>query len=153
MSLLNQDFDDYTDNCVDDLSTLQDEFMKLYDIESYEHLYYDHALGAFHFKSDNGKNLYFKYFVVGSFSTKANTWNWSWDNNSTPVRASIALRKVKAFGEAKGFEPLTEGLIDGDEYTGWAMTAIAAKQLSAIGAYRVPLDDVLFIYFIFMNEL
>jgi len=65
----------------------------------------------------------------------------------------VPSKKVKTFGEANGFEQLTQGLIDGDEYTGWAMTAIAAKQLSAIGAYRVPVDDVLFIYFIFTNEL
>ncbi len=153
MSSLSQNFEDYTDSCVDDLSVLQDEFMKLYEIESYEHWYYDHTLGAFNFKSDDGRNLYFKYVDVGSFSTKANTWNWGWDNSSTPVRVSRALRKVKALGEAKGFEQLTKGLFDGDEYTGWAMTAIAAKQLSAIGAYCAPLDDVLFIYFIFTNEL
>jgi hypothetical protein len=66
---------------------------------------------------------------------------------------SRALRKVRDFGETKGFEQLSKGLFDGDEYTGWAMTAIAAKQLSAIGAYCAPLDDVLFIYFIFTNEL
>src|ERR1700735_4215723 len=99
MSLLPQDFEDYTDNCVDDLSALQDEFMKLYDIESYEEWHYDHALGAFQFKSNSGKNLYFKYVEVGSFSIKANTWNWGWANSSTPVRVSLALRKVKAFGE------------------------------------------------------
>jgi len=47
MSSLDQDFEDYTDRCIADLSTLQEEFMKLYEIESYEHWYYDHAMGAF----------------------------------------------------------------------------------------------------------
>ena len=148
----NQDFEDYKDKCLEDVSSLQDEFMKLYDIESYEEWFYDHGIGAFHFKSENGKNLYFKYVDVGSFSTKTNTWNWSWDNKTTPVHVSQQLEKVKAFGQTNNFEELTQGLLDGDEYIGWALTAISAKLLSAIGAYRVP-HEHLFIYFIFRNEL
>jgi hypothetical protein len=152
VALPEQNFEDYKDDCVDDISSLQDEFMTLYDIESYEKWFYDHDIGAFHFKSDDGRNLYFKYVDVGSFSTKANTWNWSWSNSSTPVHVSQSLERVKIFGEANNFGELTEGLFDGDEYTGWAMTAVSAKILNAIGAYRVPQGD-LFIYFIFTNEL
>jgi len=65
---------------------------------------------------------------------------------------SRQLEKVKVFGQENNFEELTEGLFTGDEYTGWAMTAISATLLSAIGAYRVP-QEHLFIYFIFTNEL
>jgi hypothetical protein len=147
-----QNFENYKDKCLEDISSLQDEFMKLYDIDNYEEWFYDHGIGAFHFKSDNGKNLYFKYVDVGSFSTKANTWKWSWDNKSTPLHVSQSLEKVKAFGQANNFEDLTNGLFNGDDYTGWAMTAVSAKLLNAIGAYRVP-QEHLFIYFIFTNEL
>ena len=147
-----QNFENYKDNCLSDILLLQDEFMKLYDIPSYEEWYYDHGIGAFHFKSHNGRNLYFKYVDVGSFSTKRNTWNWSWDNKSTPYHVSRRLEKIKAFGETNGFEQLSQGLFEGDEYTGWAMTAIAAKLLNAIGLYRVP-QEHLFIYFVFTNEL
>ena len=145
-------FEDYKESCLEDISFLQEEFMKLYDIESYENWYYDHGKGAFHFESDSGKNTYFKYVDVGSFSTKADTWNWSWDNKSTPLHVSKPLEKVKSFGQTNKFEELTSGLFKGDEYTGWAMTAISAKLLNAIGAYRVP-QEHLFIYFIFTNEL
>jgi len=147
-----QNFEDYKDLCLDDISSLQDEFMKLYDIDSYENCFYEHGIGAFHFKSDSGKNLYFKYIDVGSFSTKANTWNWAWDNKSTPLHVSRPLEKVKTFGHANNFGKLTRGLFSGDDYTGWAMTAVSAKLLNAIGTYRFP-QEQLFIYFIFTNEL
>jgi len=62
------------------------------------------------------------------------------------------MGKVKAFGIENNYEALTNGLIDGDEYTGWAMTSISAKLLNAIGMYRAP-SDHLFMYFIFTNEL
>lgn len=152
MTSSEQNFEDYQDKCLEDVSSLLDEFMKLYDIDSYEHWFYDHGIGAFHFKSDDGRSLYFKYVDVGSFSTKADTWNWSWDNKSTPLHVSQQLEKVKIFGQTNNFGKLTQGLFNGDEYTGWAMTAISAKLLNAIGAYRVP-QEHLFIYFIFTNEL
>ena len=151
--MTNQDFEDFKDKCVAQLSALQEEFMKVYDINSYEHWYYDHGIGAFHFKSDDGRNLYFKYVDVGSFSTKKNTWVWSWDNTSTPKHVAKELEKVKEYGEQNKFDELAHGLLeDGDEYTGWALTAIAAKLLNAIGAYRIP-QEHLFIYFVFTNEL
>ncbi|MES2278491.1 MAG: hypothetical protein V4592_20840 [Bacteroidota bacterium] len=145
-------FESYANDCLQELMPLQEEFMRIYDIDSYEEWYYDHGVGAFHFKSHDGRNLYFKYIDVGSFSTKANTWNWSWDNNSTPRHVKKGLEKVQAFGEANHFNELTQGLFEGDEYTGWAMNAVAAKLLSAIGMYRIP-QEHLFIYFIFTNEL
>jgi hypothetical protein len=152
MASTEQDFEDYKNQCVADNMLLQPEFIKLYDIDSYKRWFYDHSIGAFHFKSDNGRNLYFKYIDVGSYSTKTNTWNWSWNNKTTPKHVTRALEKVKFFGIENHFEQLTNGLIDGDEYTGWEMTAISSKLLSTIGAYRVP-HEHLFIYFIFTNEL
>ncbi|MBB6498504.1 DUF6882 domain-containing protein [Pedobacter cryoconitis] len=147
-----QNFESYRDSCLEDMTTLQNEFMKLYDINSYENWFYDHNIGAFHFKSDDGRNLYFKYVDVGSFSIKANTWNWSWNNQSTPLHISRPLKKVKEVGLANNFTELTQGLFNGDDYTGWELTAVSAKILNAIGAYRVP-QDQLFIYFIFTSEL
>lgn len=151
--MTNENFEEFKDECVEHLSSLQEEFIKLYDIDSYEHWFYDHGTGAFHFKSDDGRNLYFKYVDVGSFSTKRNTWMWSWDNTSTPRLVSKELEKVKAYGEANNFKELTTGLLDdSDEYTGWALTAVTAKLLNGIGAYRVP-HEHLEIYFVFTNEL
>ena len=34
-------FQNFKDECVEHLSSLQDEFIKLYDINSYEHWFYD----------------------------------------------------------------------------------------------------------------
>src|SRR6186713_1347494 len=105
-------FENFKDECVERLSSLQEEFTKVYDINSYEHWFYDHRIGAFHFKSDDGRNLYFKYVDVGSFSTKRNTWMWSWDNKSTPGHVAKGLEKVKAYGEQNKFDDLAHGLLE-----------------------------------------
>ena len=51
------------------------------------------------------------------------------------------MDKVRAFGEANGYEKLASAFLEADEYTGWEMTAIAAHVLGALGAYRFPTDD------------
>lgn len=152
MAPIQQSFDDYTDECVAEMSLLQNEFMTLYDISSYEEWFYNHRIGAFHFKSNDERNLYFKYIAVGSFSTNDNTWKWLWGNDSTPGYVQRAFEKVKAFGHANNFKLLTQEIIDGDEYTGWNMTCLTSKLMNAIGMYRVP-HEQLFIYFIFIDEL
>lgn len=145
-------FEDFKDQCVKNMMSLQSEFMKLYDIDSYEEWFCDHGIGAFHFQSGDGRNLYFKYVKVGTFSTNTNTWNWSWANKMTPTHVSQALEKVKLWGATHNFELLTKGLFEGDEYTGWEMTSISAALLNVMGAYRIS-DEHLFHYFIFTNEL
>jgi hypothetical protein len=90
--------------------------MKRYDINSYEHWFYDHSIRAFHFKSDDGKNLYFNYIVVGSYSTKQNTWMWSWSNTSTPKHIVKGLEKVRALHEAFESNPLIQ---PEDDYWAW----------------------------------
>ncbi len=151
MSQSTQNLDSFSTECLKHLSAIQDEFMRLYDISSYEHWYHD--IGAFHFKSDDGRNLYFKYIDIGSYSTKRNTWMWSWENNTTPKHVARGLEKVRAFGEENNYNDLCQGLLEnGDDYTGWALTAITARLLNAIRAYRIP-QQHLFIYFVFTNEL
>lgn len=145
-------FEDYKTKCYEETLSVQDKFMALYEINDYENWFYDHAINVFTFKANDGRNLYFRYIDLGSFSTKNNTWNWSWDNQTTTYNVKRGLEKVKAFGEINGFEQLTTGLINGDEYTGWEMTAITSKILNAIGMYRIP-QEHLFIYFVFTNEL
>jgi hypothetical protein len=145
-------YDEFRRTCCEDMTSLQHAFMKLYNIESYEHWFYDHGIGIFHFKSDDGRNLYFKYADVGTFSNVKKTWMWSWHNNSTPEKVKRRMNRVKEYGEVNGFELLTQGLIDGDEYTGWEFTTITAKLLNAIGMYRVP-SGYLHAYFVFTGEV
>lgn len=149
--MLLNDYDKFKKQCLESLQSIQEEFKKLNGLDDYDEWYYDHGLGIFTFKSDKG-NLYFRYVDIGTYSRNTKTWKWSWDNAHTPDRVKEGMEKVKSFGEENGFSRLTTGLIDADEYTGWEMTAIAAKLLSGMGAYKAPVDH-LDAYFVFVGEL
>jgi hypothetical protein len=58
------------------------------------------------------------------------------------------MSKVKEFGEAKGFDKLTTGFLEADEYTGWEMTSVAVHLLNAPGSYRFPAENG-FCYLVF----
>jgi hypothetical protein len=77
--------------------------------------------------------------VVGT--TEGTSWQWSWANKNFPPHTKVDIEKVREFGEVSGYEKLTSAFLDADEYTGWAMTAVAEHLLKAQGAYRFPTDD------------
>jgi len=147
-----KEYDQYKDQCVEEISAVQKTFVKLYDLNSYEQWFFDDDFGVFHFQSHDGRNLYFRYAIVGSFSRNTNTWKWSWDNENHKTSSRKGIDKVKVFGEQNDVPRLTTGLISGDEYTGWEMTAVAAKVLNAIGMYRFVQEHLEY-YHIFTGEL
>jgi len=145
-------FEKFKGDCLAQFKPVQAEFMNLYNLSSYEKWYFDPDNGIFQFESNDGRNLYFKYSCVGSFSEKSRTWKWSWATEHMRDGEREGLAKVKIYGEENELEPLSSGLVNGDEHTGWEMTAIAAKILNALGVYRFQEDDLTF-YLIFTGEV
>ena len=86
--------------------------------------------------------------VVGSVSSKSNTWLWSWAN---PHFSGVVLGdivKVREFGEAKAVAKLAGRQWQAGEVDGWEMTALSARLLEAEGAHRVPSENgVLFLLY------
>ena len=76
--------------------------------------------------------------VVGTISTKSNTWLWSWANPHFSGVNLGDIDKVQGLGEVEGITKLTEAKWEAEEVDGWEMTAIAARLLEAQGAYRSP---------------
>jgi hypothetical protein len=76
--------------------------------------------------------------LVGT--TEGDSWEWSWANKNIPAHAKVDMEKVRAFGEAHGYEKLVTPFLVADEFTGWEMTAVTEHVLEALGAYRFPTD-------------
>ena len=100
-----ESFDEFTEECTKQISSLQDEFRKLYDLNSYERWHFNEDFGVFHFESDDGRQLYFKYPLVGSFSEKTSTWKWSWDDEYVKTSERRGIEQVKVFGERTNSRP------------------------------------------------
>ena len=137
---------EFAKNCVVDLVDTQSELESIYAIHDYENWFYNQATGLLTFSTGDDE-LNFKYVKVGSFSKKSNTWKWSWDNEHTLPNVKDEAIQVKEFGEKNGYKKLTEGYFASSEEEAWEFTAIAARLIKGIGAYR-PTSEQLLIFMV-----
>jgi hypothetical protein len=145
--IIPSDYDTFSKGCVEELKDLQAEFQKKYDLTWYEDWSYNQTTGLLTF-STGDKELNFKYFEVGSYSEKSQTWMWSWNNDSTLVNVKERSESIRGFGLRSNFNKLTEGHFPSEEAEGWEFTAIAAKLENGIGAYRPVSDGYLQIFMV-----
>jgi hypothetical protein len=96
--------------------------------------FYNQSAGLLTF-STGDQEVNFKYFDVGSFSEKSNTWKWSWDNDSTLDNVKENANIFKEFGQRSNFSKLVTGYFDSDEFEAWEFVAIAARLTKGIGVY------------------
>lgn len=140
-------WEDFTARAHESLSKKQEVLKNTYQLGQHERFDYDQETGLLVFSS-NGQNLVVaKAQIVGTLSTKSNTWLWSWSNPSILESAKATLQKVKAFGHSRKYEEITQAKWVADEADGWTMTSVSSVILNAKGAYRVP-DDHGFIYLV-----
>jgi len=88
--------------------------------------------------------------VVGSLSTKFNTWQWAWANSSLLEPVRQAVLRAKEFGMERGIIRLIQPKWSAKELDAWHMTAVTAKLTDAKGAFRSPSSDG-FTYMIFTD--
>ena len=133
------DYNAFAEKCVEGLQQLQNIFLAKYDLNWYENWFYNQATGLLTFNT-GPTQLNFRYFSVGSFSTKSNTWKWAWDNETTFTNVKQPSEIVRAFGLQSNYPKLTTGYFASDEIEAWEFAAIAAKLTNGIGVYR-PVSD------------
>jgi hypothetical protein len=146
-----KDYDSFTAKCVDHLKVLQEKFQEKYNVDWYENWFYNQATELLTFSTGDAE-LNFKYFKVGSFSLKSNTWKWAWDNQHTLDNVKEPTNLIKRFGERSNYSKLTTGCFPSDEFEAWEFCAIAAKLANGIGVYR-PVSDEQLQIFLVITEL
>jgi hypothetical protein len=80
--------------------------------------------------------------LVGSYSTKSDSFQWSWAMYGRDDPMIDGISDLPAFGEVRGIERMTTKHWKCDVVDGWEMTAIAALLLGCEGVYRAPFDDL-----------
>ena len=81
--------------------------------------------------------------VVGSFSTRTNTWLWSWGNEHYSPEDIGAVWQLQAFGEVRGLSRFSEPHWSAEEVDCWEVTQVAAELLDAEAIYRAPSDHLM----------
>ena len=145
-------YNSFAEDCVEELKILQSKLNEDYDVDGYANWFYNQATGLLTF-STGETELNFKYFEVGSFSHKSDTWMWSWHNEHNLEKIRETPKQIKDFGERFNFTKLMEGCFPSDEFEAWEFAAIAAKLTNGIGAYRPVSDEGLKIFLVITEFL
>lgn len=118
------------------LKKLNQECEREFHISRYKRWRYDLEQGTLTFSREGEPKVRATIQAIGSASDATKTWQWAWANASLPGNVTKAAAMMRAFGEREKLTQLTAESLVSDDYVGWEMTALAAKQLDAKGAYR-----------------
>jgi hypothetical protein len=133
-----EQFSAYRHEAVHELMRLNELCEQKFHISSWPRWDYDFDLGTLTFSQDGVPMVRASIQVIGTTSVSGKKWMWDWANESLPQNATKAVAKVRAFGTAENIAELKARELPDDEYLGWGLTAVAAKVLTAKGAYRCP---------------
>ena len=80
--------------------------------------------------------------LIGSFSTRTNTFQWAWETFGDCDPAAEAAARVRTFGEVRGIRELTTANFAADEHVAWHLTLLAGYLFDCEGFYRMPQEHV-----------
>jgi hypothetical protein len=132
-----------------ELTELNSVCEREFSIGHWERWDYDGDAGTITFSEAGIPKVIADVQLVGTTSTRSNTWLWGWANESVPRSITQLIEKVRAFGQTESLPELIETSWPDDEYHGWEMTEIAAKLIHARGAYRAPRQGGGFSYYVY----
>lgn len=114
---------------------------RLFGINDFARYEYDLFRNEIWWSNPDDPKVRAKVTIVGSISTKSDTWLWSWANPHFKDVEIGSIHAVRDFGEREGISKLIEEKWEADEVDGWEMTAVSARLLEAQGAYKSPNDN------------
>jgi hypothetical protein len=129
------------DRCYAALCDKQDLLETDFSLSKHKRWDYDQETGLLVFSNNGVPAVYADIEMIGSVSTKTDTWLWSWANFHFLENVRTRVLAVRDYGETNGFPYLTVPKWPADENKGWGVSAIATHVLDAKGVYRVPTDN------------
>jgi hypothetical protein len=78
--------------------------------------------------------------LVGSYSTKSNTFQWAWETFDDDSHRARDVSRLRVFGGVRGISKLITANWKCDGGEGWEMASVAGYVLGADALYRAPFE-------------
>ena len=139
-AMTEEEFDQYREESLADLRRKQRMLSATYGLGEWKDFWYEQETSKLQFKDATGTvRVEAVVLPIGSFSSKSNTWLWSWANESLINTARARSERIKELYEITGLELFRNtGSGDFDEEMAWEITAMAVRHVNALGCYRMP---------------
>jgi hypothetical protein len=128
-------------DAVRELIAKQDRLKAQYALGEWPRYDYDARVGALTFSDEKGPKVVADIQIVGTIGPK--DWLWSWANPHWADCCIGRMQEVRDFGVEHGIGELTSDCVEDEDPNGlgWQLTAVAARVLDTVGAYRAPSGD------------
>jgi hypothetical protein len=120
------------------LQAKQDDLERRFGISAFERWDWDQDRGELVFSHAGVAKVIATVHFTGSFSTHSDTWMWAWANSSNVEQIKSQSRAVRDYGSENSFMRLASAHWTATHSDGWEMTAVMARLLGSVGAYRTP---------------
>lgn len=135
------DFESLINQATEYLRSANEKNNRLFGIDGYSRYEYDLFRNEIWWSDRDDPKVRAKVTIVGSISTKSDTWLWSWANPHFKDVEIGPIFAVRDFGERECIRKLIEEKWAANEVDGWEMTSVSARLLEAQGAYKSPHAD------------
>ena len=134
---MTEEYESFRHDCVHESMLKNDAWSEKFRVGSWSRWNYEMDDAILVFSDDHGKaRVICSMQVVGT--TEDCSWEWAWGNANLPEACKHRMDEVRAFGEEKQWQQMTELFLENDEYLGWECSAIASHLLGGIAVYRGP---------------
>ncbi|POZ53777.1 DUF6882 domain-containing protein [Methylovulum psychrotolerans] len=146
--MTNEEFGDLLTQALAELTVKQDHLQDVYDLGQWASWWCDQEAELLQFFDGNDRVAVEADIInLGSYSAPNHSWKWGWSN--PPILKSLREKAlpIKELAKITGF-PLfaNEAAFELDEPMVWEMMAIVVKHLGAMGCYRAPTENGLYIF-------
>jgi hypothetical protein len=132
------EFDEYLRQAVGELEAKQSALEIEYDLGHHERFVVDYEANSLIFFAGEAPKVEARILPVATHVPAKKSLKWSWANSQLPQSVREWAAKVKELHTFTGLAMFATDAVECDESMAWEITALAAKYLSAMGAYRVP---------------
>ena len=88
-------------------------------------------------------------------SVQGESWEWSWGNKNLPDACKDRMDQVRALGQEKGWERLSQLFLENDkDYLGWELASVTSHVLDGTAVYRCPDSETpgYFMYLVILSS-
>lgn len=125
---------------------LQDKVADLrasFRLDAWPRFHYDLDAGLLTFSENGVVKVVAEIQIAGTTSLAGGDWLWAWANSHWPAERVVDAELARAFGEEHGICELSHESVRDENLNalGWELTAVTARLVDALGAYRPPDED------------
>jgi len=142
--MTDEEFDAFVEQAVDQLQRKQDILIESNRLGTYPDYWFQQETGTLQFKEADGKVAVEASIIpIGSFSTRSETWQWAWANQSVIGPLREKAESLKGLYDLTGMEVFQMPNVEADEDMAVDFAAMSVLYLESLGSYRIPMDHLM----------